>query len=249
MRTEALAFGYQPLSPLIENLDFSVNHGDRICIVGKNGRGKTTLLRLLAGALKPDAGEVAYNPNVEIGFFEQTNIQSLMDARTVEEEILYAHPETDPPAGQEHCRRHDVFRRRRFKAHQRPVRRRKEPGHAGQTPGHPRSTCSFSTSPPTIWTWTPCDAMLAAIDSFDGTVIMVTHNELFLHALAERLVIFQQKGVQVFEGGYQDFLDQWGWEEEGGGLGAPRKKKKTFRSQKRKKGMQGAKKRRKTGPS
>ena len=48
-----------------------------------------------------------------------------------------------------------------------------------------------------------CDALLEAIDSFDGTVIMVTHNELFLHALAERLIVFHQNGVSMFEGGYQ----------------------------------------------
>ena len=59
-----------------------------------------------------------------------------------------------------------------------------------------------------------CDALLAAIDDFEGTVVMVTHNEMFLHALAERLVIFQGGGIEVFEGGYQEFLDQGGWLEE-----------------------------------
>ena len=56
--------------------------------------------------------------------------------------------------------------------------------------------------------------MLAAIDSFDGTVIMVTHNEMFLHALAERLIVFQNHGIQVFEGGYQRFLEKGGWADE-----------------------------------
>jgi ATP-binding cassette subfamily F protein 3 len=59
-----------------------------------------------------------------------------------------------------------------------------------------------------------CDALLEAIDSFDGTVIMVTHNELFLHALAERLIVFNHNGVSMFEGGYQRFLDKNGWEDE-----------------------------------
>jgi ATP-binding cassette subfamily F protein 3 len=59
-----------------------------------------------------------------------------------------------------------------------------------------------------------CDALLEAIDSFDGTVIMVTHNELFLHALAERLIVFHHNGVSMFDGGYQRFLDKNGWEAE-----------------------------------
>jgi ATP-binding cassette subfamily F protein 3 len=59
-----------------------------------------------------------------------------------------------------------------------------------------------------------CDALLAALDSYQGTVIMVTHNEMFLHALADRLVVFQDDRVSVFEGGYQYFLEKEGWHDE-----------------------------------
>jgi len=43
---------------------------------------------------------------------------------------------------------------------------------------------------------------------------MVTHNEMFLHALAERLIVFQDEGVHVFEGTYQRFLEKEGWRDE-----------------------------------
>jgi len=59
-----------------------------------------------------------------------------------------------------------------------------------------------------------CDALLAALDSFEGAVVMVTHNELFLHALAERLIVFQGARPHVFEGSYQRFLEQEGWDDE-----------------------------------
>jgi len=59
-----------------------------------------------------------------------------------------------------------------------------------------------------------CDALLAALDSFDGTVILVTHNEMFLHALAERLIVFRENGIEVFDGTYQEFLDKGGWQDE-----------------------------------
>ncbi|MHC4458317.1 MAG: ABC transporter ATP-binding protein, partial [Planctomycetota bacterium] len=59
-----------------------------------------------------------------------------------------------------------------------------------------------------------CDALLAAIDNFEGTVILVTHNEMFLHALANRLVVFQNDRITVFEGRYRYFLDKAGWEDE-----------------------------------
>jgi ABC-type cobalamin/Fe3+-siderophores transport system ATPase subunit len=58
------------------------------------------------------------------------------------------------------------------------------------------------------------DALLTAIDNFDGAVVMVTHNEMFLHALAERLIVFQDEGVSVFEGSYERFLERVGWKGE-----------------------------------
>jgi len=59
-----------------------------------------------------------------------------------------------------------------------------------------------------------CDALLAAIDAFDGAVIMVTHNEMFLHAIARRLIVFQNRQATLFEGSYQRFLDRLGWHDE-----------------------------------
>jgi ATP-binding cassette subfamily F protein 3 len=56
-----------------------------------------------------------------------------------------------------------------------------------------------------------CDALLADIDNFDGAVIMVTHNEMFLHALADRLIVFDDIGARVFDGSYQAFLEKGGW--------------------------------------
>ena len=55
------------------------------------------------------------------------------------------------------------------------------------------------------------DALLGAIDNFDGAVVLVTHNEMFLHALAERLIVFDKGYPTEFEGDYQRFLDHEGW--------------------------------------
>jgi ATP-binding cassette subfamily F protein 3 len=71
-----------------------------------------------------------------------------------------------------------------------------------------------------------CDALLAALDNFEGAVVMVTHNEMFLHALARRLVVFQSEGIEIFDGSYQRFLEKGGWQEEvsadpGSDSGAP----------------------------
>jgi ATP-binding cassette subfamily F protein 3 len=59
-----------------------------------------------------------------------------------------------------------------------------------------------------------CDALLSALDSYLGAVVIVTHNEMFLNALAERLIVFQGGKAFVFEGGYDRFLEKIGWEDE-----------------------------------
>jgi ATP-binding cassette subfamily F protein 3 len=58
------------------------------------------------------------------------------------------------------------------------------------------------------------DSLLAALDAFDGAVILVTHNEMFLHTLATRLIVFEDARQFVYEGSYQDFLEDIGWRED-----------------------------------
>jgi len=58
------------------------------------------------------------------------------------------------------------------------------------------------------------DSLVEAIDAFGGAVVIVTHSEMILRAVAERLVIFDDESVSVFEGTYQDFLDRVGWKDE-----------------------------------
>jgi ATP-binding cassette, subfamily F, member 3 len=58
------------------------------------------------------------------------------------------------------------------------------------------------------------DALLSAIDNFEGAVVIVTHNEMFLHSIAERLIVFDNGKTAVFEGSYEDFLEKVGWNSE-----------------------------------
>lgn len=58
------------------------------------------------------------------------------------------------------------------------------------------------------------DSLLEAIDAFEGAVVLVAHSEMILHAIATRLIVFDDGKVSVFEGTYQDFLDRVGWKGE-----------------------------------
>ncbi|XP_025846142.1 ATP-binding cassette sub-family F member 1 isoform X4 [Vulpes vulpes] len=70
-------FGYEGQKPLFKNLDFGIDMDSRICIVGPNGVGKSTLLLLLTGKLTPTRGEMRKNHRLKIGFFNQQYAEQL----------------------------------------------------------------------------------------------------------------------------------------------------------------------------
>jgi len=205
-----LGFSYDPKIKLISNFNITVNPKDRICVIGQNGAGKTTFLKLLGGRLKPDTGGIHFHPNVTPGYFEQTNIKTLEDSKTVEEEILYASPDMDQQAARNICGAmlfDGDLALKKIGVLSGGEKARVMLGKILCTP----INLLLLDEPTNHFDMESCDALLAAIDQFDGAVVMVTHNEMFLHAVARRLVVFQNNGVSVFEGDYQRFLDTGGW--------------------------------------
>lgn len=63
-----LAFG---IAPILDGVNLSIDAGERLCLIGRNGEGKSTLLKLIHGDLQPDSGEVIINNAVRIGMLEQ----------------------------------------------------------------------------------------------------------------------------------------------------------------------------------
>ncbi len=207
-----ITFSYDQKKPLVQGLDIFLEAGDRVGIIGKNGKGKTTLLKLLAGTLEPQAGQISYNPAVKKGFFEQTNISSLVDTRTVEEEILYSHADANRQSARNICGAMMFEGDKALKKISVLSGGEKSRVMLGKLLVTPLSLLLLD-EPTNHLDMDACDAMLAAIDSFDGTVVIVTHDEMFLHALANRLIVFKNDQTFMFEGSYQQFLEKWGWED------------------------------------
>ncbi len=205
-----ISFSYDQELLLIRDFSFSIAKGDRICIVGQNGKGKTTLLKLLAGVLKPQKGSITYNPNVKKGLFEQTNIASLVDSRTVEEEILYSCDHVDSQLARDVCGAMMFEGDNALKKISVISGGEKSRVMIAKLLVTPANLLLLD-EPTNHLDMESCDAMLAAIDSFEGAVVMVTHNEMFLHALAQRLIVFQYQYPYLFEGTYHRFLDNGGW--------------------------------------
>lgn len=82
---EDISFEY-PTKPLFKNVTLGVDEGSRIGIVGRNGDGKSTLLRILGGRLEPDAGNITMRRGISVGMLGQAD--SLLDSATVEEAVF-----------------------------------------------------------------------------------------------------------------------------------------------------------------
>lgn len=213
MNARDVSFSYDAKVPLIRNFNITIGTSDRVCVIGRNGKGKTTLLRLLAADLKPDAGEIVSNPGVTKGFFEQTNISSLNETRTVEEEIFHSHPDVDRQLAR------NIGGAMMFEGDAALKKiavlsgGEKARVMLGKILAAPVNLLLLD-EPTNHLDMFSCDSLLAAIAGFEGAVVMVTHNEMFLDALADRLIVFQHEEVRVVEGGYQRFLEKGGWENE-----------------------------------
>ncbi len=68
---EGLTFGYEPDQPIIKNFTFAADAGDKIAIIGENGVGKTTLIKLLVGELTPQHGTIKWAEKARLGYYAQ----------------------------------------------------------------------------------------------------------------------------------------------------------------------------------
>ena len=89
LSAEHLSFTYGT-KPLLTDVSLYLNAGDKLGIIGINGTGKSTLLRILAGRAHADAGVLARNPNVQVSFLEQNPV--MHDEMTVLEQIFAEFP-------------------------------------------------------------------------------------------------------------------------------------------------------------
>jgi ATP-binding cassette subfamily F protein 3 len=92
LEVENLSFGYTPEHPLFKDITFSIKRNECIGIIGKNGKGKSTLLNVLSRELTPLQGSIHSHPSVSFAHFGQTNIDRLHPNATVSDEIHSANP-------------------------------------------------------------------------------------------------------------------------------------------------------------
>ncbi|MDP3791765.1 MAG: ABC-F family ATP-binding cassette domain-containing protein [Candidatus Omnitrophota bacterium] len=212
MDVNDLTFSYDGRQPyLINGLNFTVNRHDKICIVGKNGMGKTTLLKLLSGRLKPVGGSVKTHTAATPAYYEQANTADLDDGLTVEEEIskgsFIDRGRVRGICGAMMFSGGDA--EKKVKVLSGGERSRVLLGKLLVAP----SNILFLDEPTHHLDIESCQAMMDAVRDFEGAALVVAHDEHFLNEVATKLIVFKNNRVFLYPGNYREFLESVGWDE------------------------------------
>ncbi|MCC7373323.1 MAG: ABC-F family ATP-binding cassette domain-containing protein [Verrucomicrobiales bacterium] len=206
IRLSGVRFGYSEV-PVYSRLDFEAERGQRIVLVGPNGAGKSTLLKLLAGVLKPQAGEHALGHNVRAGYFAQYRLDNLNPNHTVLEEAFETPQRVTETfvrtvLGSFLFRGDDVFKRVSVlsggeKSRLALVKILLDP-----------PNLLLMDEPTTHLDLASVDALIEALQQYQGTLIFISHDVHFIRSIAGHVVHVRSGALTHYPGGYDYYLDK-----------------------------------------
>jgi ATP-binding cassette subfamily F protein 3 len=212
MEVKDISFGYTEEN-LIEDISFPILKGDKIAIIGKNGKGKSTLLNLLAGELNPRQGQISPNVNLLIGHFGQTNINRLDMERTIEEEVS----SVDINLGQQRVRSicgtmmfTGDLAKKKIKVLSGGERARVLLAKLLAKP----CNLLLLDEPTNHLDQESVESLTLELQNYPGAVVIVTHSESMLREVATKLIVYHHGKVEYLSETYDDFLRKIGWEED-----------------------------------
>ena len=210
IEAKAAGFGYDPTRPIIKSLDTMICRGDKVALIGPNGCGKTTLLKLLLGLLMPQSGSIRQGTNLQIAYFDQVK-ESLDDEKTVQQNV--SDYDVIRINGQE---RHIIGYLQDFLFS--PERARSQVKYLS---GGERSRLLLArlfTQPANVLVLDEptndldletLELLESLLVDFSGTVLVVSHDRAFVNNVATSTLFIDADGnVKEYDGGYDDFLRQ-----------------------------------------
>ena len=191
---------------LFEHLTLRLRAGDRVALIGPNGVGKSTLLRLIVGELAPDTGAVRFGANVDLGYYDQHQA-SLHEDKTVLDEVWDRFPRMEQSdvrgaLGLFLFTGDDVFQ---------PIRSLSggEKGRVALTALMLREYNLLLLDEPTNHLDMDSREVLeAALSDFQGTILTVSHDRYFINRVANRVVEMRPDGVTEYLGNYDDYIEK-----------------------------------------
>jgi len=213
MEITNLSFGYNKDQLLFKNLNLSIQAQDRIGIIGKNGRGKSTLLNVLAGEFVPLSGNVRTHPDLKLGYFGQTNISRLTPSLTIEKEIQNANPNLSRTQVRNICGTMMFDGDNAEKKISVLSGGEKSRTLLGKILAQP-SNLLFLDEPTNHLDMESIDSLVESIGEYQGALLIVTHSERILREVATKLAVFQNGELIVYPYTYDEFLERVGWQED-----------------------------------
>ena len=199
-----LVIGYQDIP--LSKVSFNLYKGQKLAIIGENGKGKSTLIKTLMGIIPKISGKFTYGYNVNKEYFDQ-QMEFLNDENTVFDEYLQAFPTEDPQQvrnilGTFMFSGEDVFKKIKVLSGGEKVRLqlckilRKSPN---------LLILDEPTNHLDIFSKEKLESLLT---EYNGTVLFVSHDRYFINKVADSLLVFENDEVVYFDGKYDEYVNK-----------------------------------------
>ncbi|MGP1352472.1 MAG: ATP-binding cassette domain-containing protein [Parasphingopyxis sp.] len=200
------AVGYEEGKPVLSRVSLRIDPEDRLAFLGRNGNGKTTLARLLAGQLDPMGGDIAIHGKTRVGYFTQYQVEELDGEDTPLDHMTRAMPDAKPGAVRGQLGRFG------FSGDKATIEVRKLSG--GE---RARLALALITrdAPHLLILDEPTnhldvdarEALVQALTEYSGAIVIVSHDRHMLELTADRLILIDDGTATEFDGSIDDYTD------------------------------------------
>lgn len=235
---ENVSFSY-PDKPILTDFNLLIQNKDRIGIVGDNGKGKSTLLNLIAGDLQVDSGKVDVGETIRIGYFSQT-IKGLDESKRVINFLQEVAEEAKTTSGMVSIA--ELLEQFLFPRNTHGTLIEKLSG--GEKKRLyllkillERPNVLLLDEPTNDLDIATLTVLEHFLQGFTGPVITVSHDRYFLDKVATKILAFEEGGIQTFFGNYTDYLDEKAFLASSSAISLEKPKEKTEKVKENKKRM------------
>ncbi|NTV95947.1 MAG: ABC-F family ATPase [Thiobacillus sp.] len=215
---ENLSFGYEPGQPIIKDFTYTVDAGDRIAIIGENGVGKTTLLKLLIGELTPQHGLIKWAEKARLGYYAQDHANDFAGGENLTDWISGYVREGGYEGDDAETLIRGTLGRLLFKGDE--VKKSVKVISGGEQGRMlfgklmlQRKNVLLMDEPTNHLDMESIESLNSGIGEFGGTLLFVSHDREFVSSLANRIIEIKQDGKIVdYRGTYDEYLASQGIE-------------------------------------
>ncbi len=208
-KSESISKAYDE-KQVIQKLSFEIQRGDKIAVIGNNGRGKTTLLKLLAGVLVQDMGKIEVGHQVQIGYFPQ-NHSEYIDKKSQQESFEWLKAQREGIYDQDI---RSILGKMLFSGDDafKPISHLSGGETARLMIGR-LMLCNFNVlildEPNNHLDLEAVSALGWALEDFKGTVLIASHDRDLIQNSANKLIVFEENSIRFFDGKLDEYLSTY----------------------------------------